>query len=229
MEEIFKKKSQQIIYNTNHKKDSTEELPKISYFSNNYKTIKKENFKDKDKKLLDFISDKNKIIFKSDFDHKGAKRFLAEKEKAMEELALIDNSMEENNIDNSEKKLKINKCKSSHKIHNNLEFYNHHLGEVLQIKQHHHHHHKSHIHLNLNLNENESNYENKKILNKNTEKNIKIKNKKKTNLKKKSMQESDLNSIKCSNINNKDVSLLEFKENDSLIYSIIKEMLNLKI
>ena len=226
MEEIFKKKSHQFICNTNQEKNSNDELPKISYFSNNYKTIKKNNSKDKDKKLLDFISDKNKIIFKSDFDHKGAKRFLAEKEKAMEELTLIDETREENHIHNK-KKLNLNKCKSSHKIHSNLEFFNHHLGEDLQI--HHHKHHKSHINLNLNLNENYTKHEHKKLSSKNTRKNIKIKNTQKMNVLKKSVLESDLNSFKSSKINDNDNAFLEFKENDSLIYSILKELLNLKI
>ena len=42
------------------------------------------------KNLLDFISFKNKIVFKSCFDHKGAKAFLREKNKALEEFILED-------------------------------------------------------------------------------------------------------------------------------------------
>jgi hypothetical protein len=61
------------------------------------------------KKLLDFISMKNKIIFKSCFDHKGAKQFLKAKDKALEEFTLID---EIEIIDNQKKKIL-----SSKKIH----------------------------------------------------------------------------------------------------------------
>ena len=42
------------------------------------------------KQILDFISMKNKIIFHSCFDHKGAKQFLKAKDKALEEFTLID-------------------------------------------------------------------------------------------------------------------------------------------
>ena len=61
------------------------------------------------KKLLDFISMKNKIIFKSCFDHKGAKQFLKAKDKALEEFTLID---EIEIIDSPKKKIL-----SSKKIH----------------------------------------------------------------------------------------------------------------
>ena len=61
------------------------------------------------KKLLEFISMKNKIIFKSCFDHKGAKQFLKAKDKALEEFTLID---EIEIIDNQKKKIL-----SSKKIH----------------------------------------------------------------------------------------------------------------
>lgn len=42
------------------------------------------------KQLLDFMSMKNKIMFHSCFDHKGAKQFLEAKDKALEEFTLID-------------------------------------------------------------------------------------------------------------------------------------------
>ena len=42
-----------------------------------------------DKKCLyDFISSKNKLILKSCFDHRGTKKFLSEKEKALQEINL---------------------------------------------------------------------------------------------------------------------------------------------
>ena len=61
------------------------------------------------KQLLDFISMKNKIIFHSCFDHKGAKQFLKAKDKALEEFTLID---EIDIID-----YKKNKKLSSEKMH----------------------------------------------------------------------------------------------------------------
>ena len=45
--------------------------------------------------LINFISCKNKIKFKSDFDRKGAKKFLNEKDKAMEEIVLDETTDEE--------------------------------------------------------------------------------------------------------------------------------------
>jgi hypothetical protein len=67
------------------------------------------------KKLLDFISMKNKIIFKSCFDHKGAKQFLKAKDKALEEFTLID---EIEIIDDQKKKILSSK-KIHQKIHHN--------------------------------------------------------------------------------------------------------------
>ena len=42
------------------------------------------------KYLFDFISTKNKIKFHSYFDKKGTKKFLSEKEKAMEKIIIFD-------------------------------------------------------------------------------------------------------------------------------------------
>ena len=43
------------------------------------------------KKLILFISDKNKIFFKSYFDHKGTKKFLNDKEEAMKKIEINEN------------------------------------------------------------------------------------------------------------------------------------------
>lgn len=50
-----------------------------------------------DKSLQGFISSKNKLIFKSCFDKKGTKQFLSEKEKAMAEITLFDELLDEDN------------------------------------------------------------------------------------------------------------------------------------
>ena len=47
------------------------------------------------KSLYDFISSKNKLILKSCFDHRGTKKFLSEKEKALQEIKLSEDITEE--------------------------------------------------------------------------------------------------------------------------------------
>ena len=79
-----------------------------------------ESQKIRNKKLLDFISMKNKIIFKSCFDHKGAKQFLKAKDKALEEFTLID---EIEIIDNKKKKiLSTKKIHHKHYVKNGKKY-----------------------------------------------------------------------------------------------------------
>lgn len=76
-------------------------------------TSTNDNLRDK-KSLYNFISSKNKLILKSCFDYKGAKKFLSEKEKAMAEFVLSDEILdidEENkakNNSNHQKRRKTN-------------------------------------------------------------------------------------------------------------------------
>ena len=65
-------------------------------------------YKDNKQKLLDFISDKNKLCLKSYFDHKGAKRFLNGKDEAMKKIELNEN-IEENEIKTPKNANKNNK------------------------------------------------------------------------------------------------------------------------
>ena len=68
-------------------------------------------------KLIEFISDKNKLILKTKFDHKGSKEFLQKKNKALERIELnssIESEENEKNENNSKHKNKIRK-KASHK------------------------------------------------------------------------------------------------------------------
>jgi len=67
--------------------------------------------------LLNFISSKKKMTLKSCFDHKGAKKFLSEKEKAMASLELPDDIIEEKNKKKrkSRKSLEKNKRKRKHR------------------------------------------------------------------------------------------------------------------
>ncbi len=68
-------------------------------------------------KLLDFISDKNKLILKTYFDHKGAKEFLIKKNEALERIEL-NSSIEDEDIEKNKRgskhKNKIRK-ESTHK------------------------------------------------------------------------------------------------------------------
>ena len=72
--------------------------------------------------LFDFISDKNKIIFKSCFDKKGAKQFLSDKNKAMEKMEFSDEILYENDKkkNNNKDKSKKKKKKPRYSISDNL-------------------------------------------------------------------------------------------------------------
>ena len=79
----------------------------ISQKSFDLKEIKSQNENEKLKEIksiFDFISDKNKIILKSCFDKEGAKKFLYDKEKALAELVIPDEIIEENPVDKKKKK-----------------------------------------------------------------------------------------------------------------------------
>lgn len=111
----------------NIKKDSKEK-DRINIFNLNNEKEKNKNRSSKSIKY--FLTKKNKIILKSFFDHKGTKKFLAEKMKAMKELDLNDEIIEEekneNNISSNKKKSKsknnknkISKKFRSHKVISN--------------------------------------------------------------------------------------------------------------
>ena len=80
--------------------------------------------------LINFISCKNKLKFESDFDRKGAKKFLNEKAKAMEEIVLDDSTDDSNkntsnddnsqNIDSHDKYSHQNENIKRHKSHKSL-------------------------------------------------------------------------------------------------------------
>ena len=100
-------------------KKSSKEIYKINIFD--FHNQKEKNKRQSSKTIKYFLTKKNKIILKSAFDHKGTKKFLADKMKAMEELDLNDEIIEEekneNNIslNNKKSKSKINKNKISKK------------------------------------------------------------------------------------------------------------------
>ena len=78
----------------------------------NYNNNKSDNINLKDENpFMDFISSKKKLILKSCFDHKGTKKFLSDKRKAMEEMILSDEIIS----DNQEKTKKLKKSSLRHK------------------------------------------------------------------------------------------------------------------
>ena len=182
---------------------------RIKYSGKSFNLNESENLRDK-KSLFDFISSKNKIVLKSCFDHKGAKKFLSDKKKAMDKIVLEDDILDEN-IEKNKKKKKPNvKSKTSEK--KNLRSESHNALNVLE-KQ------KSTDNLKDKL----------KLL---SEKRLPVRNfesknnKRKLNLvvdKRKVTKLSSINSV-FSNIQTKEPLNLAVNKNDSFINSIINEM-----
>ena len=109
---------------SNQENHSKQLLCVISYDLGDHKYTKNKSNEKSVKSLLNFISTKNKIIFKSYFDSKGSKKFLAEKAKALEEFVLIDEIQEEN--EHTFHKKNKNHSESRHRKHQknkNLEHY----------------------------------------------------------------------------------------------------------
>ena len=166
-------------------------------------------------KLVNFISSKNKLKFKSDFDRKGAKKFLDEKAKAMEEIVLDDTTDEEKKNVSNDNNYKRNKS------HNKFLFRNKH------VKPHHSH---NALLKNFQLNKlsnkknnilkDENNYiSSNTVFLINSVKDIgKIMNKKN--------KRKFIGSIKkrYSNANGKESSFLMIGENDSFIGSIVNQI-----
>ena len=88
----------------------------LSVSSNRNKSLSKSCDK---KCLYDFISSKNKLILKSCFDHRGTKKFLSEKEKALQEINLSEDITEEKKTHKKDKIRSHIKHRSHHqKSHN---------------------------------------------------------------------------------------------------------------
>jgi hypothetical protein len=172
-----------------------------------------ENLRDK-KSLVDFISSKNKIILKSCFDHKGAKKFLSDKRKAMDEIVLEDEILDENLEKSKKKKSKNKKSKSRDKKH--IRSVSHHTLNVSGKKI---------------ISDSLKTYPkllSEKIL---PVRNFENKNNKgKLNLyidKRKVVKLSSINSV-FSNIQSKEPLNLAVNKNDSFIQSFINEMVKVK-
>jgi hypothetical protein len=114
-------------------------------YTNNLRKYRNDYYNRKmSEKLINFISCKNKIKFKTIFDRKGAKQFLNEKEKAMEKMILDDTTDDDNNNKNSsnddikkdipeDKYLNRNKILEHHQSHdpllNNIKINNKHMNK----------------------------------------------------------------------------------------------------
>jgi hypothetical protein len=183
------------------------------YSGKTFNLDESENLKDK-KSFVNFISSKNKIVLKSCFDHKGAKKFLSDKNKAMDEIVLEDEIPDEN-IEKRKKKKKFNK-KSKTRDKKHLRSESHKALETLGKRR---------------TCDNLKPYH--KLL---SEKTLPDKNFKSKNNKGQLNSNSDKrNSLKMSSIIS-NFSNIQFKEslnlavnkNDSFISSIIKEMVRVK-
>lgn len=105
-----------LIYQTEY---GTSEKNQISEMENNtqHQYCLTNQEKSNKQKRLDFISDKNKLILKSYFDHKGAKEFLLKKNEVLERIDLdisIENEENQKNESSSKHKNKVRK-KETHK------------------------------------------------------------------------------------------------------------------
>ena len=127
--EIITRESQNNYASQINIKKSSKEIDKLNLCD--LHNQKEKNKRQSSKTIKCFLTKKNKLNLKSFFDHKGTKKFLADKMKAMEELDLNDEIIEEekneNNISLEDKKSKskVNKNKiskkyRSHKILSNF-------------------------------------------------------------------------------------------------------------
>jgi hypothetical protein len=186
---------------------------RINYSGKSFNLDESENIRDKTSFLVNFISSKNKIIFKSCFDHKGAKKFLSDKKKAMDEIVLEDEILDEN-IEKSKKKKNINK-KSKSKDKKHLRSESHKALDIGKQK------------ISENVKTIPKLLSEKKL----PIKNIESQNKKgKLNLyvdKRKVAKFSSINST-FSNIQKQEPLNLIVNKNDSFINSIIDEMVKVK-
>jgi len=94
-----------------HKFCSSEKIlfkaKKIAYIDGSeMKYLNSQQKLDINQKLLDFISDKSKIVLKSCFDHKGSKKFLEGKSEAMKKIELNESILDKNKSKKKKEKSK---------------------------------------------------------------------------------------------------------------------------
>ena len=142
--------------------------------------------------LVKFMEEQNKKHLSTNFDHKNVEKFLNEKDKAMEEIIIDEDSEKtresgndkDNDKDNSKEKNcneklvkfheETNKKTKNDNNNNNIFIFHGTFGkdEYDRIKnnEHHHHHHKHHHHHNHNDSQNHNSDKNEHIIQKDNEK-----------------------------------------------------------
>ena len=155
--------------------------------------------------LFNFLSSKNKITLKSCFDHKGAKKFLSEKDKAMASFELPDDDIEEKTEKKRRSRKSILKKKSKKKFRSESQ------KALIYVKS------KKPKHIN----EDKKNLRNKKMSDKTVP--LYFAENYKSHQERMLTINSDF-----SNIKEKDSLKLASNRNDSFIVSILKEMAEVK-
>jgi len=155
--------------------------------------------------LFNFLSSKNKITLKSCFDHKGAKKFLSEKDKAMASFELPDDDIEEKTEKKRRSRKSILKKKSKKKFRSESQ------KALIYVKS------KKPKHIN----EDKKDLRNKKMSDKTVP--LYFAENYKSHQERMLTINSDF-----SNIKEKDSLNLASNRNDSFIVSILKEMAEVK-
>jgi len=155
--------------------------------------------------LFNFLSSKNKITLKSCFDHKGAKKFLSEKDKAMASFELPDDDIEEKREKKRRSRKSIMKKKSKKKFRSESQ------KALIYVKS------KKPKHIN----EDKKDLRNKKMSDKTVP--LYFAENYKSHQERMLTINSDF-----SNIKEKDSLNLASNRNDSFIVSILKEMAEVK-
>lgn len=191
------KSSNELALKDDNLKQNHEEQPYI---------LKTEN---KEKFLFDFISDKNKIKFQSHFDKNGAKKFLSDKDKAMEKIILSDDILDENGKKKKKHKDKDRNKKPRRSISDNFA----HLKKKEKVIKPSKNLKKTDMIININYVDDKKSNDNT-----NNNKNSNLFNSKKNINKHNSISSSYSNIYSSSPMN------LAVNKNDSLIFSIVSEM-----
>ena len=155
--------------------------------------------------LFNFLTSKKKITLKSCFDHKGAKKFLSEKEKAMASFELFDDDIEEKRKKRRRSRKSLAKSKSKKNFRSKSE-------KVL---------------INVKAKKSKFINEDKKEIKKHKMSDKTIPLDFAENYKRHQKRKLTINSD-FSNIKEKESLKFASKHNDSIIYSILKEMAEVK-
>ena len=155
--------------------------------------------------LFNFLTSKQKITLKSCFDHKGAKKFLSEKEKAMASFELSDDIIEEKRKKKRRSRKSVQKNKSKNKYRSESQ------KALINVK----------ARKSKNINEDKKELRRKKMSDKTVC--LDFAENYQRHMERKLTINSDFSNIKV-----KDSLNLASNHNDSFIYSILKEMAEVK-